>query len=250
MPKTTLAFFSFASLLVTAAPALADEAPPDTSNARGSPPMHVLVDDLIGLRTDPIAPGVAGAPFTQSGIVSYSSGRSGDMHTTRWTISPSLDATLGEHVTFGGSVAVTRSLQRFDGLASGPDSSAWSVAVIPRIGYLAKVNESLFIWPRLGMGFGTGDASTEPLSGLGGIGGVGGAGVGALGAVGGSTQTSYDAWIAKAELLATARLLDHFLISLGPEATLQVSHTSVSPGLELSSTTFRVGGRLSMGLVF
>jgi hypothetical protein len=247
MPRPTPAFFSFVSLTLAAAPALADEAPPDTSHARASPPIHVLVDDLVGLRTEPTA--VGGQPFSQSGVVAYSSGRLGGMQTTRWTVSPSLDALLGEHVTFGGSVAVTRSVQRIDGaVSSAPTNEAWSVAVVPRIGYLAKLNDALYVWPRFGMGFATGDSSTQPVAGVGGLGASSTSGVGGLGPI--AQSSSYDAWIARAELLLSARVVDYMLVSLGPEASLTVSHTTISYGVEMSSTNLRLGGRLALGLVF
>jgi hypothetical protein len=235
MLRSSLSFgLPLVSSLATAS-AFAREADPE--RRRGSArPVHVLFDDLVGLRTASASPADPSG-LAASGIVSYASTRGAGFRSTAWGLSPSFDLALGERITLGGRLHVARALVEAEGAQGPPAFTSWSASVLPRLGYMIPLNDALFLWPRMGFGYGRVEGRASGLGGLAGP-GYGGAALG--------LPIPSHVWTSALDVTLTARLLDHVLVSLGPEASVHFVEAEAG----FTRTSFRAGARASLGMAF
>jgi hypothetical protein len=233
--------------LLAASPALADDAPsaspPPLFGSKG----RLVVDDLFGARLgglSPVVPGIASSALTPTGVVGYSSSDSGGMQATSIFVAPDLDYFVTDQITIGADFTVGYLRMRNDQLqtvmgANGavstttiasPVESGYTLALRPRVGYVVRLADEIYLWPRVGVGYAMANLTGDT----------------------GPIHTH--AFSAEADLGLVIALSRHALFDVGPTLGYRASSEDGSPFYSITQTStakgFGGGAHASLGLVF
>lgn len=118
---------------------------------------RVLLPNIVGMSYG-VPSGLGGlAVFGASGPVSFSFGSSSQYAYSHLAFTPSVDVLVGERLTLGGTVGLSRTTQRTEmgqsigGVISPSRSTGTSTFAQPRIGYLQPLGRGVYLWPRLAL---------------------------------------------------------------------------------------------------
>jgi hypothetical protein len=235
--------------LLAASPAFADDAPsaspPPLFGSKG----RLVIDDLFGARlgglTSPV-PGMASSALMPTGIVGYTSSEANGMQSTSVYVAPDVDYFVTDQITIGADLTLGYTRQRVDQFATlaGTDSatsaptyagssveSGYVFALRPRVGYVIRLADEIYLWPRLGVGYAMADLT------------------------GGGGPVHSHTLSAEADVGLVIALTRHALFDVGPTLGYVASDSDGAPFYPVpqSSTTskgFGGGAHASLGLVF
>jgi hypothetical protein len=203
---------------------------PSGFGARGM----VALDDLLGVRAS--TPELVGAATLGGvgfpGLVSYGTSHSdspaGSSDYTSIGFSPAVDYFVMDRLSVGARIDFLAFRQSNDSQGSSRRTTGYSLSAQPRVGYVVRLDDSLSLWPRLGIGYGTSHQDSE------------------------SASAMLTTWTVTAELGIVVRLGRYGTLNLGPDLTY-VARSSDRPssGLSLGNSSSVGGGvHATIGLVF
>jgi hypothetical protein len=198
----------------------------------------LALDDLLGVRasTSELVGGATLGGVGFPGLVSYGTSHSdspgGSTDFTRIGFSPAVDYFVVDRLSVGARVDFFAfRMQSDDSQAASRRTTGYLLSAQPRVGYVVRLDDSLSLWPRLGVGYGTSHQDTE------------------------SASAMLTTWTVTAELGIVVRLGRYGTLNLGPDltytSTSRASPTSSNVGLPIGNSSSVGGGvHATLGLVF
>ncbi|CAN5798553.1 hypothetical protein BH09MYX1_BH09MYX1_51710 [soil metagenome] len=216
------------STLLAAKPAKADLVTPLGGHGQ------LVIQQIAGFRAGGAA-SPQGSGFSYSGILGFNYSRysesvagttdsSNNYSFTSIWIAPSADFFPIDHLTIGGLIEVSATLNSLDRKVGGATTpvelpTTVNFTVLPRVGWMFAIGDRFAIWPRVGAGY-----TSKQFAQSGGVGG-------------GTSKVTFAGFVLDVDTTFLFRFNETFFAGLTPELTFVPGSTTVSVGTNSSSVS-------------